>query len=311
MTNASVVGDRSSRFAHATADAELYCEPSGEALRLLRWLPSLTTPGDGRGSMPWRALRTFLVAPFTQLTFVSFDLQMFLFDVFHTSRAARVGHFAGMVGVNLFGLALAVRWSGSPLGGAVVAAALLAWYAVVARAARLALWWGVMVAVVSALLAAACALGAAATPHALGLGVAISGAVVSLSHAFEPLFPPRAGDPLRWLPVGAYVVGPTGARNRAGVVAVRALRVASFIVIGWLDEGWASPRLLPYNVLRLMLRAGYAQALRDTLDDRARRAWASGNPALDFVGVGGGTFLAPSQPHLSPTMIEREDTWKR
>jgi hypothetical protein len=292
MTHRPITGDRSERFVYATSDAELFCEPSGEALRLLRWLPSLTSPHDGRGALPWHALRVFLVAPFTQLTFVSFDLQMFLFDVFHTTRVARVGHFAGMVGVNLFALALAVRESGSPLGGAVVAALLLAWYAVVARAVRLALWWWVMVMVVAALLVAACALGAVVTPRALAVGVAISGAVVSLSHAFEPLFPPRAGDPLRWLSVAEYVWGPTAMRNTAGVVALRALRVASFTLIGWFDEMWAAPRLLPYNVLRLMLRAGYAPTLRATLDDRARRAWASGNPALDFVGVGGGSFLA-------------------
>ena len=115
--------------------------------------------------------------------------------------------------------------------------------------------------------------------------------MVSLSHAFEPLFPPRAGHPLRWLSIGAYVRGPDGARRTA--MALRAARVASFIVLGFFNELWASPRLLPYNVLRLMLRAGYAPALRAVLDERARRAWASGNPALDFVGIGGGTFLAP------------------
>ena len=280
-------------FSHASPDAELFCEPSDEARRLLRWFGPLTTPADGRGALPWRALRASLVAPFTQLTFVSFDLQMFLFDVFHTSRAARVGHLAGMTGVNLFGLALAVRWSGSPLGGAIVAAVLLGWYAAVARATRLPLWWVVMVAVVAALLGVACVLAVVATPLALGLGVAVSGGVVSLSHAFEPLFPPRAGDPLRWLTVSEYVRGPDGARNPAPTALLRGMRVASFVVLGWFNEVWASPRLLPYNVLRLMFRAGYARERCAVLDERARRAWASGNPALDYVGVGGGTFLAP------------------
>ena len=296
MALPSTAGRAAGRFGHGSPDAELFCEPSGEARRLLRWLGPLTTPPDGRGSLPWRALRSFLVAPFTQLTFVSFDLQMFLFDVFHTTRAARVGHFAGMTGVNLFAMALAVRSAGSPLGGAIFAGVLLGWYAVVARAARLALWWVVMVGVVAALLAAACALGASASPLALAVGLVASGAVVSLSHAFEQLFPPRAGDPLRWMPASEYVRGAGGAPSSTPVAALRALRVAAFSVIGWFDEVWASPRLLPYNVLRLMFRAGYAPALRAVLDDRARRAWASGNPALDYVGIGGGTFLAPPAP---------------
>lgn len=288
------------RFVHASPDAELFCEPSDEAHRLLRWLGPLTTPSDGLGTLPWRALRSFLVAPFTQLTFVSFDLQMFLFDVFHTTRTTRAGHLTGMVGVNLFVIALAVHASGTPLGGAPVALALLAWYAAVAWTTRLALWWAVMVAVVAALWAAACALGAALTASELGAGVAVSGAVVSLSHAAEPLYPPRAGDPLRWLTLGEFIRGPDGASIPAVTVALRSVRVSSYVFIGWVSEIWASPRLLPYNVLRLMFRAGYARELSAVLDDRARRALASGNPAIDYVGIGGGTFLAPPSPSGLP-----------
>ncbi len=282
-----------SRFAHGSPDAELFCEPSDEAHRLLRWLSPLTTPTDGRGALPWRTLRSFLISPFTQLTFVSFDLQMFLFDVFHTTRTARAGHFVGMLGVNLFVLALAVHASGGALGGAPVALALLAWYGAVAWTTRLALWWVAMVAVVGALWVGACALGAALTASALAVGVGVSGAVVAFSHLPEPLYPPRAGDPLRWLTVGEFIRGPDGARNPATTVALRAVRVSSYVFVGWVSEMWASPRLLPYNVLRLMFRAGYARELSTVLDERARRAWASGNPALDYVGIGGGTFLAP------------------
>ena len=169
-----------------------------------------------------------------------------------------------------------------------------------ARATRLALWWLVMVGVVGALLAAACALAGVATTRTLVAGFVASGAVISLSHAFEPLFPPRAGDPMRWLPVPAYVFGEGGVRHGVATSMKRALRVAAYPFIGWIDEVWASPRLLPYNVLRAMLGAGYAPALRAALDERARRALASGNPALDYVGIGGGTFLAP--PHrTAPT----------
>jgi hypothetical protein len=67
--------------------------------------------------------------------------------------------------------------------------------------------------------------------------------------------------------------------------------VAAYPFIGMVDEIWASPRLLPYNILRLMLAAGYAPSVREVLDDRARRGLANRNPALDYVGVGGGTFI--------------------
>ncbi|MFO0609561.1 MAG: hypothetical protein U0324_40735 [Polyangiales bacterium] len=279
------------RFAFASADAELFCEPSGEALRLLRWLGPLTTPTDGRGPLPLRALRHALVAPFTQLTLVSFDLQMFLFDVFHTSVGARVGHFVGMAGVNLFAMAIAARAAGSPWGGVAYAAVLLAWYAAVAHSRRLWLWWAATVPLVGALLAGAAWL-SARDGRTLALGFAASGAVISFSHLFEPRLPPRVGDPFRWTTPRTYVLGPLGERG-AAATAARALFLGSYVVLGWLNELWAAPRLLPYNLLRLLMAAGYAPALRAVLDERARRAWASGNPALDYVGIGGGTFLAP------------------
>ena len=148
----------------------------------MRVLPSLTTPADGRGALPWRFLRTCLVAPFTQLTFVSFDLQMFLFDVFHTSVGARLGHFLGMTGVNLFVMALAARGAGL-LGVGLVSALLLSWWGAVAWSTRLALWWLSMVPVTATLAVAATFLAAASTSW-LALGLALSGAVVSFSHAF-------------------------------------------------------------------------------------------------------------------------------
>ncbi len=58
-------------------------------------------------------MRAVLVAPFTQLTFVSFDLQVFLFDVLHTTALSRVGHFVGMCGVTLFATALVAEVGGA------------------------------------------------------------------------------------------------------------------------------------------------------------------------------------------------------
>lgn len=276
------------RFVAATPDAELFVEPSDEARRLLRWFPSLTSPADGRGPLGARVLRSMLVAPFTQLTFVSFDLQMFLFDVFHRTLVARLGHFLGMVSATLFFLAL-LAWV-SPALSILGALGLLAWYAVVAAAARLPLWWLVMVPVMAAMAALAMALGSAWGPAALGAGWMASGFAIALSHAPEPLFPPRAGHPQRWMTIGQFVRGDGGSLAAA---AFRLVRVGAFVLIGTVDELWAALRLLPYNVLRLMLAFGYAPALRQELDHRAARAIASGNPALDYVGVGGGTFLAP------------------
>ena len=281
---------------HAAAPgAEMFCAPSREAVRLLRWAPAVFSPREGLGSLPARALRSLLIAPFTQLTFVSFDLQMFLFDVLHTSTAARVGHAVGMAGVTLFAMALAAHALG-PWGGALVAAVLLAWYGAVARAAGLRGWWAAMVPVVGALWAGAAWVSGAWSGSGLLAGLLASGWVVAGSHIPEPLYPARAGDPHRWMTLREFVLGPPSARLGWRAASLRAARVAADPLIGLCNELWASPRLLPYNVLRLMLAAGYAPELKRVLDDRAARALASGNPALDYVGIGGGTFLAVEDP---------------
>lgn len=272
---------------------EVFVPPSREADRLKRLLPDLVDPADGRGSLPARAGRAFLVAPFTQLTFVSFDLQAFLFDVFHTTWIARVGHFVGMAGVNFF-LMVATGALAGPAGVLAYGGLLLGWYAVVARAARLPGWWLATVPMVAALAAGAMAwpaltVGAPGWLAAPWVGLLASGAVISFSHAPEPWFPPRAGDPVRWTTVAGFIRG-EGAEAAKGRWR-RLLRVAAFPFIGIVDELWAAPRLLPYNLLRVMLALGYAPALKAELDSRAQRAIASGQPALDFVGIGGGVFL--------------------
>ena len=273
---------------------ELFTPVSPGIARLRRWMPGLFAPEDGQGSWGARIVRSALVAPSTQLTFVNFDQQAFLFDVFHTSRAARIGHAVGMSGVNLFAMAAAIALLG-PAAGVTAAGLLLVWYAVVARSAGLPAWWFATVPLVAALLAGAFGVLSLAGPHGAmvgGLGVLASGIVISLSHAMEPLYPPRAGHPSRWMPIGEFVRGASAEERRPGRVVARIARVCLYpLGLGVANEIWASPRLLPYNLLRLMLGWGYAPELRERLDDWAQRALDSGQPALDFVGIGGGSFL--------------------
>jgi hypothetical protein len=66
-------------------------------------------------------------------------------------------------------------------------------------------------------------------------------------------------------------------------------------LIGIVAESWASLRVMHYNWLLVMMRLGYAPARYAELRGWAERAWATGHPALDFVGSGGGTFLAPDE----------------
>ena len=130
-------------------ETEVFVEPSSEARRLTRRLGWLVAPEDGHGSRLSRVFGRLIVAPFTQLTFFSFELQAFLFIVFHRTLISRIGHFAFMIAVNFFVMAglAQVRLGGLPhdYAAALVtpslatayATLLLLWYLLIAREARL------------------------------------------------------------------------------------------------------------------------------------------------------------------------------
>ena len=129
-------------------------------------------------------------------------------------------------------------------------------------------------------------------------GVLVSARLVALSHSTEPLLPPRTIDPWRWIPLRTFLLGPdlsVGDRVR------RILHLAGILIMGTIAETWASMRLMPYNWLMLMMRFGYGKERSTELKPWAERAWASGNPALDFIGIGGGTFLVPPPSHTAST----------
>lgn len=268
----------------------MFVEPSDEARRLLRVMPWLVSP-RGAGSVG-AFLRMSMVAPFTQLTFVSFDLQVFLFEVFHQRLSAKIGHLVGMVGVNFF---LMAGLAGHPLGPTTWAtpyALLLAiWYLSVARVARLTAWGLVMIPVLAALWSGASAFAA----HLAALGpwaspwrwMMFSAFVVAISHVPEPLLPPRVIAGPRWRPTREALFGGASPAELARTLA----RASYTFPAGVIDELWAAPRLLSYNFLRLMFVAGYAPERWAEIQRWSRRAVDSGNPALDYVGIGGATYL--------------------
>lgn len=282
-------------------EAALFEPPSREAEFLLRHATWLVSPTQPPGPLAGRLLRMVLVAPFTQLTFFSFELQAFLFGVFHTTLWARAGHMIFMCAVNFFMLVgLGQIELGAGLdAGVVYAAALALWHVSVALSAGLVLWGLCAATLVAALrlLAQAC-IAAPAGPAQLfaqhpWLGLWMSAFFIALSHATEPRLPPRAVAGARWRGLREYVLGPPHAPHAVSVRIANGVRVALFIMWGTLNEWWAAMRLMPYNMLWLMFRCGYAKPLRDRVLGHVQRALASDNPALDYVGIGGATMLRP------------------
>ncbi len=282
------------------ASFEMFLPPSVEARRLVRRLGWLVAPNEGEETILSRALGVVVVAPFTQLTFFSYDLQAFLFAVFHTRWPARFAHFAFMLAVNFFvmaGLSAFDFGLDSVLvnGATSYASLLLVWYGVLARLTGFWGLWLLMLPVVGGLCAGA-QLFAALTSDAgvvanPWLWMMVSAFLIALSHAPEPWLPPRVNETRGWMPTSHYLLGPPGRRHSPARVAVRLVRLGLQLVWGTLDELWASPRLLPYNFLMLLFRFGYRPDAARRLREHVERALASGNPALDYVGIGGGRFL--------------------
>ena len=310
------------RFVRAdqAPDARIFVAPSGEAAFLCRRFAPLVAPACGAETWRSRLVAVLVVAPFAQFTLFSFDLQAFLYEVFHRRLPAKAAHLLLMPAVNFFVMAgLAQVWfgarpvaHGSVLLGAnlaaVYAALLATWYVVLAVRVRMVAWGLVMVPVVGGLCVAAnvyyghlFALDASArsfltpTPAAVNpwLGAFACAALIAISHGAEPELPPRVTGSDAWLSLRAFLGGDRPFRQRVG----RILMVALQPVSGTLNEFVASARLMPYGVLMRMFQFGYRPAVSAILRDHVARAVASGNPALDYVGTGGATRLNPAAFH--------------
>ena len=85
--------------------------------------------------------------------------------------------------------------------------------------------------------------------------------------------------------------GTISVRNPPGTVLRRAGQLAAQAVVGTVDEIVTSPRLLPVLVLELLWLLGHDPVRRAAWRSLSARAIASGNPALDYIGIGGPTPL--------------------
>ena len=265
-------------------------------------LPSLFAPGDTPGPVA-RALNHVAVVPIAHVTFLNLDYQIYLNHLMHTSAGAWIGHLICIpINVGLLFYALAIHTGGAWINAGLLLLALLAtWYVAMARRLDNALWGAVVLALLGGLWVGANAGASSALALARGgelpwqhspiVLIAIVSSLQAYSHLFEDNVPPRANFEEGWLPVRAFLWGEASELS----LARRVLRLAWTPLGGlWgtLDEWWASAKLMPVYVLELMWMLGYRTEQRARHRALALEALESGDPALDFVGVGGGVSVA-------------------
>jgi hypothetical protein len=251
----------------------MWLPPSRGQRFWLRHAPRLFAPSDrGSAFIRWWAIAT--VTPSTNVTGLNLPYQAYLDAVFHRTRLARVGHAVCMP---VIVASLLAALDPITLVGAVL---LAVWWGSWALIWRDALWGTCAVGLAGGLYAATFVV--AALPWPAVVTALVGSLLQAASHALEPL-PPRVTRSTYWVPVGTYLREGPGTRPR------RIGHLAAQLVFGTVDELVASPRLQPVLLLRLLWFAGHDAGRREQALDLARRAIASGNPALDFVGTGGST----------------------
>lgn len=259
--------------------AQIWVEPSAEQWLWVRLFPRWFGPTaeDEQGLPGW--FGRFFVVPSTNLTNFSLRYQSYLNDIFHLSPISRATHFILMPLITA--LFFAALGKAHVLGAVLVAAWWLTW----ALRERLPLWGACAVAWVALLdVGAATFVASGRSPWPW---ILLFGALQAGSHAAESGLPPRVNGTARWMPVVDFFLQPP----TWGLRFTRLLRAVETAVYGTFDEIIASPRLAPIQLLEVLWACGYAPKLRAEWKDSSRRAIATGNPALDYIGEGGGTSL--------------------
>ena len=217
-------------------------------------------------------LRYLTIVPRAHYAVLDRDLQMTLYELFHTSRISRVGHAVCTPIVCFSALAtLAQIRLPSPLDAPHLSPALPFAALLAANGFLHGRRIGVLTSAVVAMITVAAALFAAVgIPHALALsvgGMLLVSALQTGSHAFEPVPPPLSGQ-REFLPfVVWWSEGSPGRKLAAATLATTA-----FVAL----ELLASFRILPCQLRVYTLALGHAPLERIALDRKVadlRTAW--------------------------------------
>jgi len=270
--------------------AEVWVDPTAEqwfwVRHFGRWFAP--RPEEERGFTKW--LGRFFVVPSTNVTNFSLQYQSYLNDIFHLTRTARVTHFTCMPLITgLYLAALRPLHAGSVSGDMIGAIVLAAWWLAWGVHERLVVWG--LAAVAWAAVIFAGARWFVSTGHSPWPPLFVLAFLQAFSHVAEPQLPPRVSGSSRWVKLRDHLRADDGASLSLPTLTRRWLGFAETAIYGTIDEAIASPRLAPIQLLEVLWLLGYAPGTRAAWKDLSARAAASGQPAIDYIGIGGGTTL--------------------
>lgn len=274
-------------------DAEVWVEPTREQWFWVRHFGRWFAPSPEQERGFARYFGRVFVVPSTNVTNFSLQYQSYLNDIFHLTKTARIAHFTCMPLITaLFLCALHPLRLGALTGDQVGALLIGAWWFSWAVRERLLLWGLVSVGWIVAL--HRLSVWWTSTGHPVWLPLVALAFVQAVSHGPEPQLPPRVTGSARWMTFARYLRAEDGSALPTSTVLWRVLTIFETAVYGTFDEAIASPRLAPIQLLEVLWLLGYARALSDEWKALSARAAASGQPAIDYIGIGGGATLRVS-----------------
>jgi hypothetical protein len=299
-------------------------EPTAEMRRYARFFTRLLGLAEPHPGLLQRIFADGMVTPTAHFANLSLDFQAYLFIIFHRRRLSRFTH-AVLQPLTVIALAAALsafRLDGPlpadhaaqifDLNGAwLVGVLLAAWY----TAQSLFNGMPLLAAIMSLFSLGSAAAGTwifsvthgrggtdasariALSPWTWVLGLSF---LVMASHILEPLIPPRLNGHVRWAPASELFLLPEGGLRPARDLFRGAVRVVFLgILWGTLNELWAFWRLTPVSALTGLWALGYQPERRARVAAASAAAIGSGNPALDFIGIGG----AAPQPQPAVSVV--------
>jgi len=287
---------------------------------------SFLYPDQGNLVVQWALF--MLVAPLTLLTPMNLEYQIYLMEIFHTCIISRGIHAAGMPFITFAWLLIAAYFEVPFIpdttphgtvnlfavrGNTLLILIFFVWYMVWGFRAKMRMFGVFAIPHLIALWILSTVLSQLtryspeeatwyasapfwANPIILGLVFAV---IVTASHTPEPL-PPRMNGTNGWMDMAEYK-----ARHN---LYYRVTRIGQSFIAGTISEFLAGPRLMPLFILRGYFVLGFEAERWDNIQQFVKMAWASGNPALDYIGVGGS--LPPLRAGTPQTLADAQQELK-